>query len=51
MKVEKDKVIKDIPENLVSLYQSMGWKLLKNNTFKSETKKFRKPSEETTDEN
>lgn len=25
MKLTKDKVIKDIPENLVSQYEAMGW--------------------------
>lgn len=47
MKMIKDKVIKDIPENLVSLYLTMGWELYKENKFEVPQKKeIKKENEE-----
>lgn len=48
MKVKQGKIIKEVPENLVSLYLTMGWELYKEKKFEVPIKKENK--EEKTEE-
>ena len=39
MKVEKDGVVKEIPDNIISDYKSAGWKILNENIKEIKPKK------------
>lgn len=47
MKVEKDGVVKEIPDNIISDYKSAGWNIINEN--KKETKPKKKENKEIVD--